>query len=206
MPAGDGDGGAALHQGRELLLVAQDLFALVDLHSLFEVSADVVAVADMPSVQRTDGLDAGGLDLVADGGGGVVGGDVALGHERVLEADPIDVLKVPQQVLPLAVGGGELGVGGEELVAASVEVEVGGVTAKVRAELVVLGLTLLPAGGDEGDGPIDPELGYDGAQGGLEALGAKEDCGSHGTHGAASYMLVVISALALAIRTRQSRT
>ncbi|MBK6535074.1 MAG: hypothetical protein IPF99_37710 [Deltaproteobacteria bacterium] len=86
-----------------------------------------------------------------------------------------------QRGLALAVGVAQRGVFAEELVAAGVQAQVDGAPAEVGGELLVLGLALLPAGGDGGDAPRDAELGDGGAEGGVEALGAEEHDG--GTRG-----------------------
>src|SRR5690606_19466513 len=98
--------------------------------------------------------------------------------ERVLEADPVEVLPVTEQGLPLAVRGVELGVLLEDLLGAGVEPEVDRPVAEVLAEVVVLLLALLPAGGDGRDAALDAELGDGLAEGRVEALRAEQDDGA----------------------------
>jgi hypothetical protein len=84
---------------------------------------------------------------------------------------------VAENGLALPVRRVELLVGAEDRLPAGVETEVDGPALEMFAEIFVVVLALLPAGGDGGDLSLDPELGDGLAQGRVIALSAQENDG-----------------------------
>src|SRR5260221_4387155 len=137
------------------------------------------AAGEVPRIQLADGVDRSVNLFLRDLGGGCPLANRALGLERVLDADAIEVLPVPQRVLPLAVRGAQLRVFAKQLFAPRVQAQILGLARReVRAQIVVLALELLPAGGDERN-LLRDELLRDGrGQRGIESLRPeKDDCG-----------------------------
>jgi hypothetical protein len=172
--ASDAHAHATLERCMELVAVAPDLRALARLHALLELGLDRGALLEVPGVEALDGVDGGRAHLVAHALGHGVVRDLKIGALRVVEADPVDLLQVAQEHLALAVRLGELRVPGEELGAPRVQLQVDRVAAEVLRELLVLGLALLPARGDERHPALDAVRLGGAAEGRVEALRAQD--------------------------------
>jgi hypothetical protein len=102
------------------------------------------------------------------------------GLDRVLDADAIEILPVPQSILPLAVRGAQLGILAEHFLAARVQHQIHRLARReVRAQLVVLALQLLPAGGDQRHALGDVLFGHRRRERGVEPLRPEQDHGRH---------------------------
>ena len=132
------------------------------------------ALGEVPAVQLADGIDRGLGLLSEDLLRRRALPDHVVGLELVLEANAVEVLTVPERFLALAVGRAQLGVRGEQLLAAGVQAQVHRPAAEMLGELLVLELPLLPTGGDGGDPASHAQRADRFAQRGLEALRAEE--------------------------------
>ena len=103
---------------------------------------EVLAVDEADRLDRRADL---GLDQIG-GPAGVL--QVLHGRDRVGEAAAVEVLQVPEAVLLGPVDRRQLGVSGEDRVAADVEPEVDRPVAERRLKLLILRLPLLPAGAE----------------------------------------------------------
>ena len=139
-----------------------------------EVASVLRAALEVEGVDVADGVDRRARLVLEDlvRRGALI--DHVLGVERVLEADAIEVLAVPQDGLSLAVRLDELLVLAEDVLAARMQREVHGVAAEVLVEVCVVVLALLPARRDGGDLALDAELLDRVAEGRVVALGAEQ--------------------------------
>jgi hypothetical protein len=174
---GDGQARDALEELRELLSVLEHGGAPERPHALLVVLADLAALSQVVDVELADRVDGGRVLRREDLGRRLALTDHVGGLELVLQADPIEVLLVAEQLLALSVLGVELRVGLPDLLGPGVELEVHGLLAEVLVELGVLALTLLPARGHGGQRrlPLLEAHGRDRvAQGGGKALRTEE--------------------------------
>ena len=178
MPAGDGHRVALLDDRRDLGPVLGERGAVGAVAAGGEVLPHPGALGEVPVVERADGVDGGVRLLGEDVVGGRALADDVLGVEVVLEPDAVEVLPVPKHLLALAVRGLERDVDAEDLLRPRVELEVHRPAAEVLGEILVLRLALLPAGRDDGNATLDPELGHRLAEGRVEALRSKKDDGA----------------------------
>ena len=155
-------------------------------HSIaVELGLDVLRLDDVVGVeqaQRLDRLLELRLDQVARGVGDL---DPPRRLEVARQPQAVEVLQLAQAVLLGAVGGEQLRVLAEDRLGPLVEHQVDGPVAERGAQLLVLGLALLPARGDGGDlaavGGVDLEDLQGLADDGVQALGAQQHAHGHGS-------------------------
>jgi hypothetical protein len=123
-----------------------------------EVLTYARALGDVPRVERPDGVDRGELLLGENVGRGRSLTDDVLGVEAVLEAYPIEILPMAEDLLPLAMGPLQLGVDAEYLLGSLMEAQVHRATTQMLREVFILRLAFLPAGRDNRDAAVDTQL------------------------------------------------
>jgi len=174
----DGNGGAVGDDLGDLLAVPRHGGAIAQVQAVLERLVFPGALRQVPAVEVADGVDRRFGLLGEDLRRGDALADHVVGIELVFQADAIEVLAMPERFLAFAVCRAQLGIGGEQLLAAGVQPQVHRLPSQVLRKLLVLELALLPSGGDGGDAAGHAQLGHRRSQRGIEALRAEEnDCG-----------------------------
>ena len=160
VPARQDQGGAVGDQGRHGRAVATDHRPVVRPQPLVEPAAHAVDLTQVGRVKLTDRLD-GRDDTISAGLATASAAAAPLQRvdrpQRMIQPQQVDLLKFGQHLLQPLLARGVLGVAVLHVQPAPVQSEVGGAAAEQRAQLAVVALPLLPAGGYRGDRPVQAQ-------------------------------------------------
>jgi hypothetical protein len=170
----DRNGVASFDDLRDLGALIGDRRPLERTPSLIELRPIARAAIEMHAIDVANGLDRRACLILEDVVGRLAVVDDVLRVERVLETDPIEILTMTKDRLPIAMRRVELWILAEDLFGARVKSEIDRAAAEMLLEIVVLFLALLPASRDRSNAALDVELRDGFTQRWIEALRAKE--------------------------------